>query len=296
MISLSIFQPTTQKPKRSSRKQRSIIQQGAIIPILLLPMILFLLPFFFLSVTPAQAHLVDLSKGEGTTDQGLFNIPARQVATTTLEVEIVSSPWAILDNNNVASGPRVFVVEAVVSNTGINPATDVVVTLDYDDLANGWTLLNGEDPVRTIDSLASGTDYHAYWLASYPTSAGESHQYTVSASASNADSVATSTNSNGGLDPGETVKTRIYEDTGVSQLSQSVADVVVGVAFTTTIKFNLGSNPVAASFSPVGNLDFDAEAYRLLDAQVEFSREDGDPLLGTTVFDQLPIGSNELQV
>jgi hypothetical protein len=51
---------------------------------------------------------------------------------TTLEVQILSSPWATLDSNPKPGEdlPGVFVVEAAVTNTGLEAATGVTVTLD----------------------------------------------------------------------------------------------------------------------------------------------------------------------
>ncbi|MGD8625132.1 MAG: hypothetical protein PVJ34_11375, partial [Anaerolineae bacterium] len=144
-----------------------------------------------------------------------------QSRATTLQVDIVSSPWATLDHNNPSGTgeevPKVFVVEAMVTNLGIETATDVVVTLDYnEEPVNNWVLLPGENPVRTLDSLAPGEVYHAYWFARYSLVIGASHQYTVTALADNASPVATSDNYYGNPEPGQTVKTRSALSTGNS--------------------------------------------------------------------------------
>jgi uncharacterized repeat protein (TIGR01451 family) len=173
--------------------------------------------------------------------------------------------------------PGVFVVEAVITNTGSITATDVEVTLDYDD--GSWVLVDGEDEVRIID-VAPYTSSYAYWLARYPnqpTDIGKSHQYTVTAEVPNTSLVATST-----------VQTRSSQSTGNTEVSQTSAEIVVGVAFTVTQVYTIGTNALDAVFSPVGNDDFDASAYRLIASEVHFYDEDLPPAGGpTTVADRL---------
>ncbi|MGC9334341.1 MAG: SdrD B-like domain-containing protein, partial [Anaerolineae bacterium] len=192
-----------------------------------------------------------------------------------LELAIVSSPWATLDSNKPAGDggevPKVFLVEAVITNTGTAAATDLVVHLDYnEDPEANWVLLPGEDPVRSIDELAPGAAYHAYWFARYSLSFDASHQYTVTASAENADPVVTSDNYYGNPEEGATVKTRSALSAGNSGVTQASTDVTVGVAFTLTVNYDLGTNPTEAHLSPVGNVDFEPAAYRLLASQVRF--------------------------
>ena len=112
------------------------------------------------------------------------SIPAQQAGPTTLEVSIISSPYAILDHNDPSGTsetvPQAFVVEAVITNTGTTTATDLTVQLDYnEDPANNWVLLAGEYPGRTLDELAPDETYYAYWFARYSTVIGARHQYTV---------------------------------------------------------------------------------------------------------------------
>jgi uncharacterized repeat protein (TIGR01451 family) len=210
--------------------------------------------------------------------------PPQQGDDTTLDVIILSSPYATLDSNDpTGSGsnvPQVFVIEAAVTNTGLYTATEVVVTLDYqEDVPNGWVLLPGEEPTRTIDELAPGQVHHSYWFARYPAEpTGASHQYTVTAEASNAGQVATSTNSYGDPAPDKTVQTRKALSAGNSGLVQSSAEIVVGVAFTVTEVYDLGSNPDDVIFGPVGNTDFDPSAYRLLASEVTFYNAAETPL------------------
>jgi hypothetical protein len=190
-------------------------------------------------------------------------------------VTILSSPYAILDSNNPGGNnnevvPNTFVVEAVVTNTGTSTATDVVVALDYNlNPANNWVLMTGEDPERSIQQLAPNEAYHAFWLARYSTVIGRGHQYTVTASADNASPVSTSRNY---YDPAadRTVTTVSALSTGNSGVTQVSANIVVGVAFTVSVRYDLGSHPSYALFSPAGNSDFNSAAYRLLSAQVNF--------------------------
>jgi uncharacterized repeat protein (TIGR01451 family) len=203
----------------------------------------------------------------------------------TLTVEIISSPWALLDHNKPddPTNPHVFVVQAVITNTSIyTPVEDLIVTLGYEDVANGWTLLPGEDPERTKGQLGPGNGFHAYWFATYPTTTLASHQYTVTAYASNAYTVTTSDNAYGNPSEGKTVETRGYLSTGNSGVSRTSADILVGVAFTVSVGYELGTDPLGLGFSPVGNLDFDPGAYRLYTSTVRFYDEAETQQLTTT--------------
>jgi uncharacterized repeat protein (TIGR01451 family) len=75
-----------------------------------------------------------------------------------------------------------------------------------------------------------------------------------------------------------TVQTRGAQSTGNSGLVQSSAEIVVGVAFTVTEVYDLGSNPDSVIFGPVGNADFDPSAYRLLASEVSFYNAADAPL------------------
>ncbi len=197
------------------------------------------------------------------------------VDDTTLSVSILSSPWAILDSNDPEGlhgpVPQVFVVEGLVTNVGASPATNVVFTLDYnEDPANGWVLLPGEDPDRTIDTLASGAEYHAYWFARYALVPNSPHQYTISALADNSPLVSTSDNFYGNPQPGYTVETISNLSTGNSGIAGISADIIVGVEFTVTVTYDLGTNPFNLVFSPVGNTNFNPAGYRFLSSSVQF--------------------------
>lgn len=284
-------QPSNKAVRFSVTQERIYKQSWPKVIGLLVMSVLVWLPLLFLWVAPAHALPGSFNTDRRTENSAYFgiesdraqdrggpdfSIPAQQVATTTLTVDIISSPWATVDHNGVPGVggrlPAVFVVEAVITNTGSAPAVDVEVNLDYNP-GNGWTLLPGEDPVRTVDELAPGAAYHAYWFAGYPQvlppNSNASHQYTVTADAANASPVATSENFYN-PDPSWTVRTRSTQNTGNSGLIQSSANIVVGVAFTVTVEFTLGTNPADAVFSPVGNDDFDPGSYRLLASQVRF--------------------------
>jgi uncharacterized repeat protein (TIGR01451 family) len=248
-----------------------------------------LLGGLLMPTTPAFALSGSHDGGLQTDDPGSYNaktgntgsdagsgyaIPHQQA--TALEAAIISTPWAPVDSNGVpgvSDGdiPGVYVVEAAVRNAGSTIATDVVVTLNYNPTGD-WVLLAGEDPVRMVEELAPGETYYAYWFAGYPSSHLDlpgSHQYSVTASAANASSVSTSQNS---YEPnaGWTVQTRNTISTGNSGVTQTIADIVVGVELNIIQDYDLGTNPGDITFSPVGNDDFAPRAYRLLTAQVRF--------------------------
>jgi uncharacterized repeat protein (TIGR01451 family) len=241
---------------------------------------LFILSFalvsFFMQAPPAHALPAGPEVAIGQPGPARL-VPPRQEGNTTLEVTILSSPYATLDSNDPTGVdgpvPQVFVVEAAVTNSGDYTAHEVVVSLDYqEDALNGWILLPGEQTDRSVDELAAGQVQHFYWFARYPLplSGTASHQYNVTAAANNADPVTTSNNFYGNPASGQTVQTRRALSAGNSGLLSSSADIVVGVAFTVTETYDLGSNPVDVVFGPVGNTDFDPSAYRLLATQVTF--------------------------
>ncbi|MFB0535781.1 MAG: hypothetical protein ACETWR_12460 [Anaerolineae bacterium] len=242
---------------------------------------------------PFQTDNFSLSVSKGDVPQASGESdPSMPVldSSTTLTVSIISSPWAILDHNNPETeGPHAFVVEAVITNTGSTTATGVVVNLDYneDPPVNNWVLLEGEDPERTLDDdepLAAGEAYHAFWFATYTSTIGLGHEYTVTAWATNAMTVTTSDNyyENPG---GKTVQTRAALEGGSTRQEEAVTDIVVGVAFTFTVKWDLGTNFDKVLLSPVGNVDFHPGSYRLVASRITFL--DGTTVLTPTVHDRL---------
>lgn len=217
--------------------------------------------------------------------------------STTLSVEIMSTPWATLDHNgpDQPDAPHVYVVEAMVTNAGSETANNVVVTLDYNaNPAANWVLLAGEDTERVVNSLAPGEVFYAYWFARYSSVIGANHLYSVTALADNAAPVTTSQNSyNPASD--KTVTTRSALSTGNSGITQVSANIVVGLAFTIDVVYNLGTDPAQLIFSPVGNPDFNPGAYRLVSTEVRFYNDTGTL---ATVADRLyfpsvnPLASN----
>ncbi len=230
----------------------------------------------FLIIQLTLMLILPTSASASSTVAGPNAVDALRPDDTSLQIAIVTSPWAVLDHNNPGGDgegavPNVFVVEAAVTNTGAMDAVNLLVTLDYQqDPANGWVLLSGECPTRTVDLLAPGAAYHAYWFARYSTVIGATHQYTVYAVADNASPVQTSNNYYGNPAPGKTVKTREFISTGNSGIFQTDVEIVVGVAFTLTVRYDLGTDPKGAIFSPVGNPEFDSGSYRLLSTRVRF--------------------------
>jgi uncharacterized repeat protein (TIGR01451 family) len=200
--------------------------------------------------------------------------------TDALTVSIISSQWAVLDSNKYNppdyDGPNVFVVEAVVTPT--TTATNVRVVLNYfdpdpppvHDPQSFWGLVPGEIPTRTIEYLAPNQAYHVYWFASYQRELPGSLRYTVTTYADGVNPVSVGDNYYGNPVPDKTVATRDYESTGSSGIAQISADVIVGLAFTMTIQYELSQNPTDIVFSPAGNYDFDPSAYRLLATEARF--------------------------
>lgn len=185
------------------------------------------------------------------------SIPARQAS---LSVEILSSPTAPIAVNKEEDGPRLFVVQARVTNNGNAAATNLTVTLsDYTDEA-GWVLASGEDPERFLGSLGAGETYNAYWLASYPITAGADNDYTVTATADGIGAAADTA----------TATVDEFNRTGNTNFTTANLNVKVGFEFTIDTTFSLGSNPDNIILGPVGNLDFDAGAYRLVKTKAEF--------------------------
>jgi uncharacterized repeat protein (TIGR01451 family) len=201
--------------------------------------------------------------------------PFQQGQATTLTVAILSSPWAPVDHNSPPDGPQVFVVEAQVTNTGPTTATNVSITLNYN--GAGWSLLPGENPVRSICQLAPGQVFYAYWFASYPSAVPSSHSYAVSAGAANASQVAAS----------GSVTTRDAQDVGQGAGNLRVLLVNTfgrGVGFDMTVVYELSDKFQEIIFSPVGNDNFKADAYRLLATQSRLYDDLGNT---TTVADRL---------
>ena len=245
---------------------------------------IFALLLLFLAASPAAAWPIE---GEVPASE-ILEVQSNSAAVApTLTVSIISPRYVILDNNNPAgadgSAPRVYVVEAVITNTSGILAEDLLITLDYnDDPQVGWVLQTGADPQRTEDSLGPGETYNAYWFASYPSTPGLTHVYTVTAQATGFDPSSTSENYYGPPDNGGTVQTRTYLGTGNSGIVQVGAEIVVGVAYTITIDYDLGTNPRSLSLGPAGNNDFDASTSRLIASSVRFH---SDGVAQSTVVD-----------
>ena len=237
------------------------------------------------SIVPERAYVLPSAP---TAPYSPNALQATEAAT--LEVSILSSPWAVLDHNTPETkGPHVLVVEAVITNTGDTTATHPIVTLDYnEDPVNNWVLLGGEDPIRELADLAAGESHYLYWFATYPSTLDVSHQYTVTANADNADQYATSENVY--RPAADTIQTIRALEGGSSRLLETTSEIVVGAAFTATVEWDLGTKPDEVLLSPVGNVDFDPSSYRLAAANVTFLN--GTTPLSTVsdrlYFDQVP--------
>jgi uncharacterized repeat protein (TIGR01451 family) len=200
---------------------------------------------------------------------------------TTLEVQIVSSPYAVMDANDPTGidgpVPQVFLVEAVITNTGTAPAEELVVSLDYNETGD-WTLLPGENPTRSFDVLESGDGKHAYWFARFPLVNNSPHVYTVTAQALNALPVTVS--SNFYANPGDpTVKVLGAKNTGnltVLKAFKTSSEFILGSTFTATVDYNLPNKPSDLVFSPVGVPDFAPDSYRLISSTTRLYNNVGD--------------------
>ena len=218
---------------------------------------------------------------------------------TTLVVQIVSSPYAVIDANDPTGidgpVPQVFLVEAVITNTGTTPAENLTVSLDYhEDPATGWILLEGENPVRRTSELGINGAMHAYWFTRFPLVANATHVYTVTAQADNADPVAVSDNFYGNLAPGATVEVRGALNTGntaVVSAFKTSSEFILGSTFTATVDYSLPNSPRKMVFNPVGTVDFPPDAYRLIASTTRFYNDAGTQshlIADRLYFDVLP--------
>lgn len=224
----------------------------------------------------------------------LLEKPSPRVAqigeSTTIDISILSTPYATIDSNSPASGPQVWTVQAVVTNTGLTTA--IVPIIDLDMNPNGsWFLQPGESRQRTLLSIPPGDAQMVYWFARRSNTINDPHTYTVTVWASNVNTVTQSVNAYENPS-GQTVNTRSAIDTGNNGLVSASSDVQVGVAFTTSIDYDMGNNPQGVTLQPTGEPSFDPTAYRLLSSEVEF-RDNSDVPIAPLYQDQLyfPPGS-----
>jgi uncharacterized repeat protein (TIGR01451 family) len=219
-----------------------------------------------LNELPGFGELVAVSQTE---------ISAQAAISPTLEVDILGTPVVPYDFNDIIS-PDGFVVHAQVVNTGTVTAENVTLTLDFtDDQGTGWMLLSGEVEERSRAQLAPANTLNAYWFATYPLQVGATHQYTVTATADNFDPITA-------VGTAEVVN---GIDTGNNYQERSGAEANVGVTFTISVTYNLGTNHNVASFNPAGNSDFEPGAYRLLSTVTDFFDSSQNPV--DTFYDQL---------
>ncbi len=275
-----------------------------IVPIIAIP-VFFITVFLFIAGEAAARQVqVDLNPAEIDGGSNLTkSAEAANLAPTSLAIANISARFLPVDHNEPSSGPNVYVVQAVITNTGSTEAAPLNVMLDYNEgIASNWILQSGEDPLRTVESLGPGEAYYAYWLASYPLVENATHQYTVTAWAANAPVVSTAENYYGDPQPGKTVQTIRNLGTGNTGITQVEADIVIGVAYSITVAYDLGSSPDELTFSPVGNNDFDAGTTRLLASSVTFTNTiSSDTLLREnqlyyTSVPTLPSGAAEVAI
>ncbi|HET7090951.1 MAG TPA: SdrD B-like domain-containing protein [Anaerolineae bacterium] len=240
--------------------------------------------------TGSAASLTGVGRGEGRVSAPPFSPPAAPLlqASTSLAIAIHSTPFATIDSNDPISSPVVWAVEAIITNTGPTTATAPVVDLDMNPTAS-WFLLPGESPLRNLPPLASGSSQAVYWFARRSNSPDDPHTYTITAWASNANTVTQQLNAYDPFSP--TVQTRAALNTGNNGIVSVGANVQVGAAFTMSVDYDMGTNARGVTVQPVGNSSFDPASYRLLGNEVQFS--DGTNPVGPIYRDRLyfPQGS-----
>ncbi len=233
--------------------------------------------------TPIQREPLESSQTQNTaaaTTLGKEVAPAAAAATT-ITVSIVSTPHATHDSNaNI--DPSVWVVEAVVTNTGAVTATSPVIDLDMNPNSS-WFLLPGENRQRNLPSIPPGGSQPVYWFAHRSDSIGDTHTYTVTVTGSDVDTVIQSQNFYENP-AGHTVDTRSSISTGNNGVANTSANVTVGVAFTMSVDYDMGANPQGVSLQPNGsylqggNIVFNPAVYRLLASQVQFFNGSNAPV------------------
>src|SRR3990172_8600523 len=195
---------------------------------------------------------------------------------TTFTLSILSTPFATTDSNSPLSGPVVWVVEAVITNTGSTTATAPVVDLDMNPNER-WFLLPGESPQRNLPPLAPGSNQAVYWFARRSNTVNDPHSYTVAVWANNANTVTQQLNAFPPFSP--TVQTQGTNSVGLTDQLNASANVQVGVAFTMSVDWDMGGNPQGVTLQPTGDPGFDAASYRLLSTKAQFRDGSGTPLV-----------------
>jgi uncharacterized repeat protein (TIGR01451 family) len=230
-------------------------------------------------VEDPEVFTVDLSGAENATLKDAQGVGTILDETTSVGLAILSSTYATLDHNEPGvEGPLVFVVQAVVTNTGSFPAEALSLTLDYNE-DDYWELLDSEDQHRRMRRLGIGDTFHAYWFATYTTTPSETHKYTVTAGAVNAALIS---------EPGEveTVRAKSTGSPRPPRPPRLPPPISVGIFSTTSVSWTLGSTFNQAAFSPVGNVDYDPASLRLVTATVAFIDNDNilEPLITNRLF------------
>ena len=194
--------------------------------------------------------------------------PPLQIGSTTITISILSTPHATVDSNSPGSGPSVWVVEAVITNTGSTTATTPLIDLNMNPTLS-WLLLPGESRQRTLPSMPPGSSQVIYWFARRAATVPDPHTYTVTVWAANVPTVTQRLNAfeNPG---GGTVQARTAINTGNNGQVSAGANVVVGVAFTMSVDYDIGSNANGVTIQPTGDPAFNPDLYRLLSNEVQF--------------------------
>ncbi len=119
-------------------------------------------------------------------------------ATSTITLGIYSTPFATHDSNKPDTDslphPMVWVVEAVITNTGVNTITNPSFDVNMNPDGN-WFLLPGESRQKNLSTpIPPGGAGTTYWFAHRADTIPDPHTYTVTVWANNVDTVTQSMN------------------------------------------------------------------------------------------------------
>ena len=210
------------------------------------------------------------------TTLGLAALPAYTAfgaCSTTLSLTLLNDPYLLVDSNNPASGPRVTVAYATITNTGGTTAYNMYMyvgngvtpgTFDAGSDGQKLSMLGSvADATRFIVNLAPGESRTVYWMLRYPMTNAKTYPMTIWAS--NADGC--SVQGTHTYTTQSTISAAANKMLGTVTLNPADGQVHVGNILTVTVTgFNFGviGQSGDAWLQPVGNLDFDPDRFRLI--------------------------------
>ena len=232
----------------------------------------------------------------------LLPMPVSADCPTTIEVNITSGPYALVDSNKpLEEGPMVATVSAVVANTGASTAENVYVYIGNGTTpgsfglgSDGTTILTllGSmiDAIRYIGKIEPGQSKTIFWQLDYPPTYGVTYPFTVWAS--NEDGCTTT--DDGTLQTRSALSASANKLLGTISIDPPSGIVNPGNLLTVILTaFNFGqvgagpNNEEDVWLQPVGNLDFDPSCFRLVRTEAYIhSIENISPYGGMPVTDQ----------